>query len=94
MTAGFGRSSAVSNVASAMYDADFIVIDDVVFETEYLRVPDEFTVGDDVVLEARHGNAEVTFTLDEVAHAEFLGDGQYRLRSGEVLQFLSNSTVH
>ena len=68
--------------ADAMDDADFVLIDGVVFETDYLRVPDEFTVADDVVLEATRGDTEIAFTRAEIDDAEHLGDGVYRLKNG------------
>ena len=67
-----------------MHDADFVVIDGVVFETEYVRVPDEFTVADDVVLEANHGDTELEFTQAEFDEAEHVGDGFYRLTNGHL----------
>lgn len=82
------------NVVNAMDNADFVLIDGVVFETEYLRVPDENTVADDVVLEARHGDTEVAFTREEIDGALHLGQGVYRLKSGALLRFLSGATVH
>lgn len=82
------------NLASAMDNADFVLIDGVVFETEYLRVPDEETVADDVVLEAKHGDTEITLTRQEIDGAEHLGEGVYRLRSGAQLRFLSSATIH
>jgi len=82
------------NLASAMDHADYVQVDGVVFATEYMRVPDEATVADDVVIEAKHGDDEVTFTLREIDGAEHLGDGVYRLRSGEELRFLSSATIH
>ena len=57
-------------LSDTMHDADFVVIDGVVFETEYVRVPDEFTVADDVVLEARHGETELAFTQADFEDAE------------------------
>ena len=84
----------LSNLASAMDNADFVLIDGVVFATEYTRVPDDRTVADDVVLEAVHGDTEVTFTCQEIDGAEHLGDGVYRLRSGAELKFLSSATLH
>ena len=47
-------------LSDTMHDADFVVIDGVVFETAYVRIPDEYTVADDVVLEE-------TESLDEWA---------------------------
>ena len=82
------------NLASAMHNADFVLIDGVVFETEYMRVPDDETVADDVVLEAKHGDTEVTFTRQEMDGAEHLGEGVYRLKSGAQLRFLSSATIH
>jgi len=84
----------MGNLASAMDNADFVLIDGVVFETEYLRVPDEETVADDVVLEAKHGDTEVTLTRQEIDGAEHLGEGVFRLRSGSQLRFLSSATIH
>ena len=84
----------LTNLASAMDNADYVLIDGVVFETEYMRVLDEGTVDDDVVLEARHGDTEVTFTRGEMDGAEHLGEGVYRLKSGSKLRFLSTATIH
>ena len=59
-----------------MNGADYVVIDGVLFETGYLRVPDEFTVADDVVLEARHGDTEIDMTRAEFDGAVGLGRGR------------------
>jgi hypothetical protein len=74
--------------------AEYVWIDGVVFTTEYARVPDEDTVGDDVVLEAKRGDDEVEFTLDDIDDAEHVGEGVYRLKSGALLRFLSSATIH
>ena len=81
-------------LSRAMADADFVLINGVVFATDYLRIPDEGTVGEDVVLEASHGDTEVVFTRDEIEDAEHVGQGVYRLKSGALLRFLSGATVH
>ena len=81
-------------LADAMHGADFVMIDGVMFETEYLRVPDEYTVADDVVLEAKHGDDEIAFTRKDVDDAESLGEGVYRLKSGALLRFLTSATIH
>ena len=81
-------------LSRAMADADFVLINGVVFATDYLRIPDEGTVGDDVVLEASHGDTEVLFTRDEIEDAEHVGEGVYRLKSGALLRFFSSATVH
>ena len=81
-------------LSRAMIDADFVLINGVVFATEYLRIPDESTVGDDVVLEASHGDTEVAFTRDEMEGAEHVGEGVYRLKSGALLRFFSSATIH
>jgi len=36
-------AATLTSLIETMHDADFVVIDGAVFETEYLRVPDEFT---------------------------------------------------
>lgn len=84
----------LSNLASAMDNADFVLFDGVVFATEYTRIPDDRTVADDVVLEAVHGDTEITFTCQEMDGAQHLGDGVYRLKSGAELRFLSSATIH
>ncbi len=88
------RESIVATLADAMRGAEYVLVDGVVFETEYLRVPDESMVADDVVLEARHGDDEILFTRSDVDDAEPLGDGAYRLASGALLRFLTSATVH
>ena len=82
------------SLASAMDNADYLLVDGVVFATEYLRVPDDATTVDDIVIEAKHGDAEIMFTRGEIDGAENLGEGVYRLRSGEELRFLSSATLH
>jgi len=81
-------------LAEAMRDADYVQINGIVFETEYLRVPDESTVAEDVIMELKLGNTEVQFTRDELDDAKYVGDGHFRLKSGAVLRFLSHATVH
>jgi hypothetical protein len=78
----------------AMHGADFVQINGIVFMTEYLRIPDESTVGDDVVMELRLGDTELQFTRDEIDGAAYVGEGTYRLKSGVLLRFLSSATIH
>jgi len=78
----------------AMNGADYVLINGVVFETAYLRIPDKYTVADDIVLEARNGETEIELTRDDLDGAVHLGNGEYRLRSGAQLRFLSTPTVH
>ena len=84
----------MTNLIDTMDNADFVLIDGVVFETEYLRVPDEYTVADDVVLEAKRGETEIALTRGELDEAEHVGEGVYRLRSGAHLRFLTSATIH
>ena len=81
-------------LGAAMHGADYVLIDGVMFEAEYLRVPDSYTVADDIVLEVRNGDTEIAFTRDDIEGAEDLGEGVYRLKSGAQLRFLSTATVH
>jgi hypothetical protein len=57
-------------------------------------VPDEDTRADDVVLEARRGDDELSLTLGDIGDAEALGEGVFRLKGGELLRLLSQATVH
>jgi hypothetical protein len=77
-----------------MKGADFVVIDGVIFETGYLRVPDENTVADDVVLEARSGDTEIDMTRAEIDGAEGVGQGIFRLKNGSLVRFLSSAVIH
>jgi hypothetical protein len=81
-------------LTDTMGKADFVLIDGEVFETEYLRVPDEDTLADDVVLEAKNGRVEFAWTRADLDGAEHLGEGVYQLASGHQLRFLHSATVH
>ncbi len=81
-------------LSDTMSDADFVVIDGVMFQTGYLRVPDEFTAADDVVLEARRGDTEIDLTRQEIDDAVLVGEGVFRLKNGSVVRFLSGAVIH
>jgi hypothetical protein len=78
----------------AMQGADLVQLNGIVFETDYLRVPDESTLADDVVMELRHGDTQLMFTREELDGAKYVGDGTYRLESGVLLRFLATATLH
>jgi hypothetical protein len=82
------------NLFDTMTDAEYVVIDGVIFETGYLRVPDEFTSADDVVLEARRGETEIDLTRAEIEGAVDLGEGVFRLKNGSLVRFLASAVVH
>lgn len=81
-------------IVDTMTDAEFVLIDGVMFQTGYLRVPDEYTDADDVVVEARRGDTEIDLTRDEIDDAVLLGEGVFRLKSGSVVRFLSSAVIH
>jgi len=83
-----------SDFFETMRDADYVMVDGVVFATDYLRVPDEFTVADDVVLEASSDDAEIDMTRAELEGAVDIGEGMFRLRSGSVVRFLAGAVLH
>jgi hypothetical protein len=89
-----GRGGNLIQFGTAMDDSDFVLIDGVMFETEYLRVPDQDTDAEDIVLEARNGDTEIAFTRQDIDGAQHLGEGVYRLKSGAQLRFLSTATIH
>jgi hypothetical protein len=89
-----GVNASSSNLDTAMHEAEYVLIDGVIFETAYLRIPDGDTVADDIILEARNGATEVEFTRGEFDGAEHVGEGVYRLKSGAVLRFFSSATIH
>jgi hypothetical protein len=81
-------------LTEAMRDADFVQVNGITFVTGYLRIPDDLTVADDVVMELKLGEAEVTFIREDLDDAKYVGDGAYLLKSGAVLRFLANATIH
>ncbi|HEY2862601.1 MAG TPA: hypothetical protein VGK37_03125 [Casimicrobiaceae bacterium] len=87
-------SSSDMTLTEAMHGADFVQLNGVIFVTEYLRVPDESTVADDVVMELKLGTTELEFTRRELDGAAYVGEGTYRLTSGMLLRFLSSATIH
>ncbi len=88
-----GRAPAATR-ADAMAGADFVLLDDEIFEADYLRVPDEFTVDDDVVIEGSRGDDEIALTRADIDGALHIGAGVFRLKSGIRLRFLTSATVH
>lgn len=81
-------------LTEAMQDADFVQLNGIVFETGYLRAPDESTVAEDVVMELKHGDTELAFTREDLDDAQYVGEGLYRLKSGALLRFLTTATIH
>ena len=81
-------------MTEAMCDADYVQVNGIVFETGYLRVPDDSTAADDVVMELKLGETELVFVREELDGAEYVGDGCYLLKSGAVLRFLAGATIH
>ena len=94
MTMARSGTPMAMDLVRAMGDADYVLIDGIIFESAYLGPPDSDAVADDIVLEARHGDTELAFTRSEMDGAEHLGEGIYRLKSGALLRFLSSATVH
>lgn len=82
------------NLFDTMTGADYVVIDGQIFETGYVRVPDEFTSADDVVVEARRGDTEIDLTRAEVEGAQGLGEGVFRLKNGSLVRFLASAVIH
>ena len=88
------KQAPIHELYKSMDGADYVVIDGILFETEYLRVPDEYTVADDVMLEASHGETEIDVTHAEFEDAVGLGEGVFRLKSGSLVRFLSSAVIH
>ncbi|CAG0995995.1 hypothetical protein BURK2_02679 [Burkholderiales bacterium] len=82
------------NLYDSIDDADFVQFDGLVFQTEYRRAPDEYTLADDVLLEARLGDMEIALTRSDLDDAAYEGDGVYRLKAGNLMRLLATATVH
>lgn len=87
-------AASIHELYKTMDGADYVVIDGVLFEADYLRIPDEYTVADDVVLEARHGDTEIDMTHADLEDAIGIGEGVFRLKSGSLVRFLSSAVIH
>jgi hypothetical protein len=81
-------------LTEAMRGAEFVQVNGIVFETGYLRVPDESTIAEDVVMELKLGETELTFIREELDGAEYVGDGGFLLKSGALVRFLTSATIH
>jgi hypothetical protein len=78
-----------------MRDAKFVQIGRRIYLAGYSCDPDDETlVADDVVLEAAVGGALLELTFDDIRDAVQVGPAAYRLRSGMVLYFLAQPTIH
>ena len=82
------------NILFAMQDTDFVEFNGCRLVSSYLRDPGEALVPDDVVLEAENEDGELMLTFHDVDGADQIGPGQYRLRSGAVVVFLRQPTIH
>ncbi|MDR0587878.1 MAG: hypothetical protein LBG61_02730 [Burkholderiales bacterium] len=82
------------NFIETMRDAAFVFINGEIFQASYVRVPDETTVPDDIVLEATRDNSEVELTRLDIDQAVALNAGFFKLKSGMVVRFLPASTLH
>jgi hypothetical protein len=81
-------------LTEAMRGAEFVQVNGIVFETGYLRVPDESTTAEDVVMELKLGETEVTFIREELDDARYVGGGAFLLKSGALVRFLTSATIH
>jgi hypothetical protein len=81
-------------LTEAMRGAEFVQVNGIVFETGYLRVPDEATTAEDVVMELKLGETEVMFIREELDDAQYVGDGAFLLKSGALVRFLTSATIH
>lgn len=82
------------SLRDALLNADYVQINGLVFETEYLRIPDDDMAADDIVIEVKHGEMELAFTRAELDEAEPIGESIFRLKSGAYLRFLTSVTLH
>ncbi len=82
------------NANAVLQSADFVWHNGEFFQTNYLRLADDHTHADDILIEATHDEREINFTRAEIENAEDCGDGSLRLKNGDVVRFLRSATVH
>jgi hypothetical protein len=78
----------------ALTGADFVWVNGDIFRTDYIRMPDEDTVGDDVLIEGSSEQGFLMLTQGELQKAKEHEDGSFELRDGVVLRFLTSASVH
>ena len=88
------RETPATHLGRSMRKADYVLVDDVVCATSYVRIPDEHTVPDDIVLEVTDGDTELEFIRADFDGAQNLGDDAWRLSDGRLLRFLTSATLH
>jgi hypothetical protein len=84
----------IEHVNRLLHHADFVWLDGDVYRAQYVRLLDEDTRKDDVLVEAGDGEREFFFTRDDLEQCDDLGDGSVRLRNGSVVRFLTGATLH
>lgn len=85
------RSDIVVNLCRA----DLVQFNDELLQPDYLHVPDETASRDDVLVECTMKNGqELDLTLDELASAEYLGEGAYRVKNRGIVRFLQMAAIH
>ena len=82
------------DILFAMQDAKFVQINGRLFLSQYTCDPDHMLRDDDIVLEVAAEDGEMELTLDDMRDAQQIGSGAYQLRSGTVVCFLNQPTVH
>jgi 6-phosphogluconate dehydrogenase (decarboxylating) len=86
--------SSISTMAPFLSDATWLMVDGEVFKTRYLRQIQPGLHADDVVIEAENGEGEIDFTASEFVDAKMLEHSTYLLKSGVVIRFLNQPTIH
>ncbi len=82
------------NVNLILNNADFVWLNGDMFRTQYLRMADDDTHADDVVIEAASEEGELFFTKREIEMSQDMGDGSIKLTNGDLVRFLTSAVVH
>ncbi len=77
-----------------MNEASFIQVGGAVFSADYLHAPDEYTLPDDVLVEASGPGAELILTKRDFEGAQLIGQSDIVLADGTVVRFLRSASVH
>ncbi|MEN9558943.1 MAG: hypothetical protein RLZZ502_154 [Pseudomonadota bacterium] len=82
------------NMVYALHGAEFVWVNGTIFRTDYLRIPDDETTADDVILEGSHDNMRLMLTQSDIQKAKAHEDGSFEFGDGVFLRFLSSASLH
>ena len=83
-----------SELFKTMQGADYVVIDGVVFEADICASRTNSRSPTTSCWKRASGDTEIDMTRAEIDGAVQVGEGEFRLRNGSLVRFLSSAVIH